>query len=146
MNKILLKIHSTVDVITNSSSELFSVTSDVETVNEFINDFLETHELQYSGEAGEINVKTLREEIEECIVDADKGLYGFRETFAEYVYEDCETHEEKFNFILKDYCSYFTNDVISIDLDKMIIINIDQANRELIGDIKNLFPGYISLN
>ena len=146
MNKILLKIHSTVDVITNSSSELFSVNSDIETVNEFIRDFLETHELQYSGEADEIIVKTLREEINDLIKDADKGWYCFEENEAEYVYETLETYEDKFSFILKDYCSYFTNDVKSIDLDKMIIINIDWANRELINDIKDIFPGYINLN
>lgn len=146
MNKILVQIHSIVDVITNSSSELFSVNSDVETVNEFINDFLETHELQYSGEAGEIKVKTLREEINDLIREADKNWYCFQENGANYVYKSIETYEDKFNFILNDYCSYFTNDVKSIDIDKMIIINIDWANRELINDIKDIFPGYISLN
>ena len=146
MNKILVQIHSTVDVITNSSSELFSVNSDTETVNEFIRDFLETHELQYSGQAGEIDVKTLREEIENCVVEADKGWYGFRETLAEYVYEDCETHEEKFNFILNDYCSCLDNAIKNSDPDKMIIIEIDWANRDLIEAIRNNFPNYISLN
>lgn len=145
MNKILLKIHSTVDVITNSSSELFSVNSDVETVNEFIKDFLKTHELQYSGEAGEITIKTLREEIEECIVDADKSWYCFGEDGAEYVYETLETHEEKFDFILKDYCNYFYESK-EIDVDKTIVINIDWANKELISEIKDLFPGYTNLN
>lgn len=147
--KFLIQIHSFVDVITNSSTELFSVFSingDKGAIQEFINEFLLTHELQYSGQAGEIDVKTLREEIENCVVDADKGWYGFRETLAEYGYEACETHEEKFNFILKDYCSYFNNTIKNPDPDKMMIIEIDWANIELIKAIRNNFPGYINLN
>lgn len=147
--KFLIQIHSFVDVITNSSTELFSVFSingDKGAIQEFINEFLLTHELQYSGQAGEINVKTLREEIENCVVDADSGWYGFRKNLAEYIYEACETHEEKFNFILKDYCSYFSNAIKNPDPDKMIIIEIDWANIELIKAIRNNFPGYINLN
>ena len=143
--KFLVQIHSFVDVITNSSTELFSVNGDKNAIKAFIYEFLLTHELQYSGEAGEINVKTLREEIEGYIVDADKDWFCFAEDGAEYVYKTLETHEEKFDFILKDYCSYFDARQF-VDIDKVTVVNIDWANRDLIEAIRDNFPGYTSLN
>ena len=143
--KFLVQIHSFVDVITNSSTELFSVNGDKNAIKAFIYEFLLTHELQYSGQAGEIDVKTLREEIEEYVVDADKDWYCFQECGAEYVYKTLETHEEKFDFILNDYCSCFDARQFT-DIDKVTLVNIDWANRDLIEAIRDNFPGYTSLN
>lgn len=148
MTKVLLMVnpHSFVDLITNSSTEIFSILGNKEIIEEFINDFIKEFGKEYSGEGGTIQVKTFTEYIDEMIIDGD---IWFSEEGMAYYYDTLENYEEQFKFILDDIIKETKenhNQEINPEyIDNMIVIDIDWANKKLINTLKETFGGYINL-
>lgn len=145
--KFIIQINSIVDVITNSSSELFSISGNKETIEKFIDEFTKIHGVECSGEGGEINVKTLKEYLEESVEDANDGWYDFYNDDDYYDYEALESYEEKYNFILERLIKSLKEEDIILnpkDIDSMVVINIDKANQKLIFELRNTFSNYIN--
>lgn len=114
-----------VDVITNSSSELFVVNSTIENLKKFVDEYFKTNEKMYSGEGGIVDVCSLESFIRDQIgiPKEDSTLFHSKEFEMERT-------------IMKNKFPWIKN----VPLENMVVIEIDQANWEFIDFMKNTFP------
>lgn len=137
MKKFLIQIHSYIDVITNSSSELFIAHVNSEIINAFISEYLKHNEREYSGDGGEIRVTNFEEELTEYVNEAKRyGWYFDDESI--YEYNLLDTDEDQRDFI-KNYMIKIYNLENNVNLNNICFINIDWANRNLILKLKEYF-------
>jgi hypothetical protein len=141
--KIIIQIHSCVDVITNSSSELFSITGNKQVVESFIEEYIKEHGREYSGCGGSIDVETFKEYIDNFIKDANRGCFYFDRDGSEYLYGLATTYEEKFNLILQELRACYKTEFN--DYENLLVLDVDNNNQGLIEALKETFPNYIDL-
>lgn len=143
--RILIQLHSIVDVITNSSTELFTIVANKREVYGLIYEFLVQNDLIF--ESNKISIKTLDEFITENVGLADKDYYYFFKEKTKKEYLLLKTFDEKYQYILEDLKDYYSNEKIDLSKENsphnIIVISLDQSNRELIDLIKKEFPNLI---
>lgn len=147
--KYIIQLHSRVDVITNSSSELFSIAGNSEIVKEFITEYISKNGREYSGDGGSYTVHSFREYVVSLMDDINLGYYEFSDDVELYMYNSLGTFDEKFKFVLDDYIADIKKEtkqeIDPNNIDNLTIIDIDWANQDLIKLLKETFSNYIFL-
>ena len=145
--QLLIPIHSTVDIITNSSSELFTLEGNKEIVTEFIKEELKNNDYRCSGNGGDWSVNTLVELIIE-LMNSDNMDYMVNENNLPCLKVTTDP-DEKFNLVLEKFIKHLTTaeqTIIKSNINNLLVIDMDNGYYELIENLQTTFPNYIRLD